>query len=97
MVFAQRAALDITKDYIRGGYGSINLATGESCEKDKRAAILSEVELDNYMDDDAITEKYRRLVREEIQKADKAAEGFKDEEEYERIKREKEEAKANHK
>lgn len=94
MVFAQRAALDITKDYIRGGYGSINLATGENCEEDKRAAILSEVLLDNYMDDDAITEKYRRLVREEIQKADKAAEGFKDEEEYERIKREKEEAKA---
>ena len=58
------------------------------------ASIFSSVDLNIYEDDDAITEKYRRLVREEIQKADKAVSGFKNDEEYEKIKIEKENAKA---
>lgn len=94
MVFAQRAALDITKSYIEGNYGSINLDSGINHEEDLRAKIFSEVDLKIYENDDTITEKYRRLVREEIQKADKASAGFKNEEEYEKIKKEKENAKA---
>ena len=94
MVFAQRAALDITKSYIEGDYGSINLNTGINDEESFREKIFSSVDLNIYEDDDAITEKYRRLVREEIQKADKAVSGFKNDEEYEKIKIEKENAKA---
>ncbi len=90
MVFAQRAALDIRKAYTAGDYGSIELDTGITCERQIRDRVLKTVSLDLYEDDDAVTELYRRLVREEIQKADAKAAGFKEEEEYDRIKREKE-------
>ncbi|SEG22700.1 L-aspartate oxidase [Eubacterium ruminantium] len=93
MVFALRAAMDIIKDYSAGVYGSVNLESGINCESELRRKIIDDVNLSVYADDDAITKKYRELVMEEIQKADSAASDFKDEEEYARIKKEKEEAK----
>ena len=79
MVFAKRAAQDIVADEKQGN----------DAEDEKQVALrknlLESVDLQAYQDDSSITETYRRIVREAIQKADESSSDFKDEEEYRRI------------
>lgn len=81
MVFAKRAAEDITAAYEKG------TLFGTEPEKETSAVgnPVDEVDLKVYQDDDAITEEYRRIVREAIKRADENDADFKDEEEYRRI------------
>ena len=79
MVFARRAAQDITKRYEDGKL------SWESIGSDKVQDCFAQVDLSIYQDDDAITEEYRRIVREAIKQADENDSDFKDEEDYRRI------------
>ena len=79
MVFAKRAAQDITKCY-EGGELLESKIPSEAVK-----ALFAQVDLGAYRDDDAITEEYRRMVREAIKKADESAADFKNEEDYRRI------------
>ena len=79
MVFAKRAAQDIVADEKQG-----NDAEDEN-QVALRKNLLEGVDLQAYQDDSSITETYRRIVREAIQKADESSSDFKDEEEYRRI------------
>ena len=83
MVFAKRAAQDITKRY-EGGELSESKIPSEAVK-----ALFAQVDLGAYRDDDAITEEYRRMVREAIKKADEGASDFKNEEDYKRIRESK--------
>ena len=79
MVFAKRAAQDIVKHYEEGKFSDqdADAATVE--------ALFARVDLSVYHDDDAITEEYRRIVRDAIKKADESSADFKDEEDYRKI------------
>ena len=79
MVFAKRAAQDITADYEKGRFSD------QKQSEEEFAGAASNMVLQTYMDDTALTEEYRRIVRDAIRQADQAASDFKDEEEYKRI------------
>lgn len=98
MVFAKRAALDIVKDYDEREMGEANDPEGNDAWEEKikelKRRLFAQVNLDAYIDDDAITEEYRKIVRDEIAKADANISDFKDEEEYRQIMESKRQLKA---